>query len=77
MIESVRVALIVLPTVMLILMFLQLVLSAIEIQFPIYILVVIGWLLVTATFVLCGIFLLLHKCGVTTCAKYLLLVACV
>nr|GMC92508.1 Chaperonin like [Ipomoea batatas] len=60
-IESVRIALIVLSAVMLALTFLGFVLSIFGLQFLVYILVIVGWFLVTATFILCGIFLLLHK----------------
>ncbi|XP_031096709.1 uncharacterized protein LOC116000966 [Ipomoea triloba] len=66
-IESVRIALIVLSAVMLALTFLGFVLSIFGVQFLVYILVIVGWFLVTATFILCGIFLLLHNVTGDTC----------
>lgn len=36
--------------------------------FPVYILVIAGWILVTGAFILCGIFLLLHNVTGDTCA---------
>lgn len=35
--------------------------SILGMQFLVYILMIIGWILVTVTFILCGIFLALHK----------------
>ncbi|GMP54221.1 hypothetical protein CsSME_00019452 [Camellia sinensis var. sinensis] len=35
--------------------------SLLGMQFLVYILVIIGWILITGTFILCVIFLLLHK----------------
>ncbi|KAL0447309.1 UNVERIFIED_CONTAM: hypothetical protein Slati_1858800 [Sesamum latifolium] len=67
LIESVRLALIVLSAVMLGLTFLGFVFSLFGMQLLVYILVITGWILVTATFILCGIFLLLHNVTGDTC----------
>ncbi|PIN24018.1 hypothetical protein CDL12_03261 [Handroanthus impetiginosus] len=67
LIESVRLALIILSAVMLLLTFLGFVFSIFGMQFPVYILVIAGWILVTGTFILCGIFLLLHNVTGDTC----------
>ncbi|KAK4422138.1 hypothetical protein Salat_1796100 [Sesamum alatum] len=67
LIESVRLALIILSAIMLGLTFLGLVFSLFGMQLLVYILVITGWILVTATFILCGIFLLLHNVTGDTC----------
>ncbi|KAI3467988.1 hypothetical protein Pfo_024651 [Paulownia fortunei] len=67
LIESVRLALIILSAVMLLLTFLGFVFSIFGMQFLVYILVITGWILVTGTFILCGIFLLLHNVTGDTC----------
>ncbi|XP_011084611.1 uncharacterized protein LOC105166530 [Sesamum indicum] len=67
LIESVRLALIILSAVMLGLTFLGFVFSLFGMQLLVYILVISGWILVTATFILCGIFLLLHNVTGDTC----------
>ncbi|KAK4401291.1 hypothetical protein Sango_1235200 [Sesamum angolense] len=67
LIESVRLTLIILSAVMLGLTFLGLVFSLFGMQLLVYILVISGWILVTATFILCGIFLLLHNVTGDTC----------
>ncbi|KAL6502104.1 hypothetical protein OROGR_027237 [Orobanche gracilis] len=67
LIESVRLALIILSAVMLLLTFLGFAFSIFGLQFLVYILVITGWILVTGTFVLCGIFLLLHNVTGDTC----------
>lgn len=67
LIQSVRLALIVLSAVMLLLTFLGFVFSIFGMQVLVYLLVIIGWILVTGTFVLCGIFLLLHNVAGDTC----------
>ncbi|XP_073042517.1 uncharacterized protein [Primulina eburnea] len=67
LIRSVRLALIILSAVMLLLTFLGFVFSIFGMQFCVYILVIIGWILVTGTFILCGIFLLLHNVTGDTC----------
>ncbi|CAI9759684.1 unnamed protein product [Fraxinus pennsylvanica] len=67
LIDSVRLALIILSAIMLILTFLGFVFSLFGMQFIVYILVILGWILVTGTFILCGIFLLLHNVTADTC----------
>ncbi|KAG8381726.1 hypothetical protein BUALT_Bualt05G0002600 [Buddleja alternifolia] len=67
LIESVRLALIILSAAMLLLTFLGFVFSIFGMQFPVYILVITGWIIVTGTFILCGIFLLLHNVTGDTC----------
>ncbi|XP_047964674.1 uncharacterized protein LOC125209108 [Salvia hispanica] len=67
LIQSVRLALIILSAVMLLLTFLGFVFSIFGMQVLVYILVVTGWILVTGTFILCGIFLLLHNVTGDTC----------
>lgn len=68
LLDSMRLALIILATIMLILIFLGLLFSIFGMQILVYILVVCGWLLVTGTFILCGAFLLLHNVAGDTCA---------
>ncbi|GFQ00438.1 hypothetical protein PHJA_002187800 [Phtheirospermum japonicum] len=68
-IESVRLALIILSAVMLLLTFLGFTFSIFGLQFLVYILVITGWILVTGTFILCGIFLLLHNVTGDTCVS--------
>ncbi|KAL8496910.1 hypothetical protein ACS0TY_020552 [Phlomoides rotata] len=67
LIEAVRLALIVLSAVMLLLTFLGFVFSLFGMQFLVYLLVITGWILITGTFILCGIFLLLHNVTGDTC----------
>ncbi|XAR69409.1 hypothetical protein NMG60_11000974 [Bertholletia excelsa] len=67
LLDSVRLALIILAAVMLMLAFLGFLFSLLGIQFIVYTLVVVGWILVTGTFILCGIFLLLHNVAGDTC----------
>ncbi|KAL5783065.1 hypothetical protein ACOSP7_008094 [Xanthoceras sorbifolium] len=67
LLDSVRKALIVIAAVMLLLTFLGFLFSLFGLQFLVYILVIIGWILVTGTFILCGIFLLLHNVTADTC----------
>ncbi|KAL3844009.1 hypothetical protein ACJIZ3_001412 [Penstemon smallii] len=67
LINSVRLALILLSAAMLVLTFLGFVFSIFGMQFFVYILVIVGWILVTGTFVLCGVFLLLHNVTGDTC----------
>ncbi|KAJ0750928.1 putative transmembrane protein [Helianthus annuus] len=59
--NSVRLALIIVAAIMLLVALLGFLLSIFGLQVLVYILVVLGWILVTATFILCGIFLTLHK----------------
>ncbi|KAJ4709692.1 putative Transmembrane protein [Melia azedarach] len=65
--DSMRLALIVLAAVMLFLAFLGFLFSIFGMQCLVYFLVVLGWILVTGTFILCGIFLLLHNVVGDTC----------
>ncbi|GAA0151438.1 hypothetical protein LIER_10159 [Lithospermum erythrorhizon] len=67
LIESVRLALIILAAVMLSMTFLGFVFSLFGMQSFVYSLVVTSWILVTGTFILCGIFLLLHNVTGDTC----------
>ncbi|KAL6544365.1 hypothetical protein OROGR_010862 [Orobanche gracilis] len=67
LIESVRLTLIILSAAMLILAFAGFACSIFGMQTPVYILVITGWILVTGTFILCGIFLLLHNVTGDTC----------
>ncbi|XP_057488197.1 uncharacterized protein LOC130774192 [Actinidia eriantha] len=69
LLDSVRMALIILAAVMLGLTFLGFLFSIFGMQFLVYILVIIGWILVTGTFILCGIFLLLHNVAEDTCVS--------
>uniref|UniRef100_A0A453NGY7 Uncharacterized protein n=1 Tax=Aegilops tauschii subsp. strangulata TaxID=200361 RepID=A0A453NGY7_AEGTS len=59
--DTIRKILIVLAAGMLILAFAGLVFSACGLESLVYVLVFLGWILVAATFVMCGTFLLLHK----------------
>ncbi|KAL6911648.1 hypothetical protein ACP4OV_000453 [Aristida adscensionis] len=61
LLNQVRIALIVIAAVMLLLAFIGFLLSIFGLEFLVSVLVVIGWILVTGTFILCGVFLLLHK----------------
>lgn len=67
LLDAVRLALIVLAAVMLLLVFLGFLFSILGLQCLVYFLVIIGWILVTSTFILCGIFLLLHNVVADTC----------
>ncbi|PHU09002.1 hypothetical protein BC332_20862 [Capsicum chinense] len=67
LVESVRLALIVLSAIMLLLAFLGFVLSIFGMQVFVYILVIFGWILVTGTLILCGIFLVLHNVTADSC----------
>lgn len=65
--DSVRLALIIVAAVMLLLTFLGFLFSLFGMQFLVYILVIFGWILVTGTFILCGTFVLLHNVAADTC----------
>ncbi|PIA45612.1 hypothetical protein AQUCO_01600079v1 [Aquilegia coerulea] len=65
--HDVRLCLIILAAVMLLLTFLGFLFSILGMQSLVSILVVMGWILVTGTFVLCGVFLLLHNVVADTC----------
>ncbi|KAL6208358.1 hypothetical protein ACLB2K_019309 [Fragaria x ananassa] len=67
LIESVRLALIIIAAIMLVLTFLGFLFSIFGMQLLVYILVVTGWLIVAGTLILCGIFLLLHNVAADTC----------
>lgn len=67
LVDSVRLALIVTAGIMLVLTFLGFLFSVFGMQFLVYILVILGWILVTGTFILCGTFLLLHNAAADTC----------
>lgn len=65
--ETVRLILIIVAAVMLLLAFLGFLFSILGLQFIVYILVIIGWFLVAATFILSGVFLVLHNVVGDTC----------
>uniref|UniRef100_A0A0E0LDY9 Uncharacterized protein n=1 Tax=Oryza punctata TaxID=4537 RepID=A0A0E0LDY9_ORYPU len=65
--ETIRTILIVVAAVMLALAFLGLVFSLCGFKSVVYTLVIFGWILVTATFILSGTFLLLHNVVGDTC----------
>ncbi|KAJ3677264.1 hypothetical protein LUZ60_002988 [Juncus effusus] len=65
--DSMRLYLIIIAAVMLFLAFFGFLLSIFGLQFLVSVLVVIGWILVAGTFILCGIFLLLHNVLTDTC----------
>ncbi|KAF8393106.1 hypothetical protein HHK36_021347 [Tetracentron sinense] len=65
--DTVRLALIIIAAVMLILAFLGFLFSVLGMQFLVHTLVLIGWFLVAGTFILCGIFLFLHNAVTDTC----------
>ncbi|CAN1290177.1 hypothetical protein LINPERPRIM_LOCUS20586 [Linum perenne] len=59
--NGMRLALIILAAVMLALAFLGFLFSIFGMTCFVYFLVILGWILVAGTFILCGVFLLLHK----------------
>ncbi|CAN8258053.1 unnamed protein product [Cochlearia groenlandica] len=65
--DSMRLALIIIAAVMLFLAFIGFLLSIFGLRCLVYTLVILGWILVTGTFVLCGVFLLLHNVVGDTC----------
>lgn len=65
--NSVRLALVIVAAVMLFLAFLGFLFSVLGMQPVVYFLVMIGWFLVAGTFILCGVFLLLHNVVADTC----------
>ncbi|CAN0901117.1 Transmembrane protein DDB_G0292058 [Linum grandiflorum] len=65
--KGVRMALIVLAAVMLGLAFLGFLFSILGMTCLVYCLVILGWILVAGTFILCGVFLLLHNVVADTC----------
>ncbi|KAL3699300.1 hypothetical protein R1sor_017322 [Riccia sorocarpa] len=66
-IDIVRIVLVVVATVMLLLVLLGLLFAACGIRWIVYLLVLLGWLLVTGTWILCGIFILLNNAIGDTC----------
>ncbi|KAL9314445.1 hypothetical protein ACSQ67_019897 [Phaseolus vulgaris] len=66
-IDAMRLALVILAAVMLFLAFVGFLLSIFGLQGLVYFLILIGWILVAGTFVLCGIFLFLHNVVGDTC----------
>ncbi|CAN6449949.1 unnamed protein product [Victoria cruziana] len=67
LLNSVRLELIIIAAVMLLLAFLGFLLSVLGLQSLVYILVIVGWLLVTGTLILCGVFLVLNNTTSDTC----------
>ncbi|KAG9147007.1 hypothetical protein Leryth_005267 [Lithospermum erythrorhizon] len=67
LIDSVRLTLIILSAVMLLITFIGFVFSIFGMQSFVYILVIITWILVAGTFILCGVFLVLHNATADTC----------
>ncbi|XP_076951540.1 uncharacterized protein LOC143624933 [Bidens hawaiensis] len=65
--QSVAIALIVISAVMLLWTFLGLIFSILGLQCMVYTLVVFGWVFVTATFILCSVFLCLHNVTADSC----------
>ncbi|KDP30199.1 hypothetical protein JCGZ_16981 [Jatropha curcas] len=65
--DSMRLALIILAAVMLGLAFLGFLFSILGMQCLVYFLVILGWILVAGTFILCGVFLLVHNVVADTC----------
>ncbi|XP_071727406.1 uncharacterized protein [Rutidosis leptorrhynchoides] len=67
LLESVRIALIVVSAVMLLWTFLGFLFSLLGLQCMVYTLVLFGWAFVTVTFILCGVFLCLHNVTADSC----------
>ncbi|KAK2392091.1 envelope glycoprotein B [Trifolium repens] len=67
LLDSVRMALIIIAAVMLVLTFLGFLFSIFGMQVLVYIWVVAGWFLVTGTLILCGLFVILHNVTADTC----------
>jgi hypothetical protein len=65
--DGMRMALIVLAAVMLFVVFLGFLFSILGWECLVYFLVVLGWVLVACTFILCGVFLLLHNVVADSC----------
>ncbi|XVE71554.1 hypothetical protein DITRI_Ditri10aG0160500 [Diplodiscus trichospermus] len=65
--DSMRLALIILAAVMLFLAFLGFLFSILGLQCLVYTLVILGWILVAGTFILCGVFHLLHNVAGDAC----------
>ncbi|CAL9200737.1 unnamed protein product [Musa hybrid cultivar] len=67
--DTVRLVLIILVAAVLLLVLLGLTFSILGLQFLVYIFVLVGWVLVAATFFLSGLFLLLHNAVADTCVS--------
>ncbi|KAL1346952.1 uncharacterized protein [Arachis hypogaea] len=67
LLDSVRMALIIIAAVMIVLTFLGFLFSIFGQQLLVYILIIAGWILVTFTFILCGLSLALHTVTTDTC----------
>lgn len=65
--DGMRWALIIVAAVMLFLTFLGFLFSVFGLRVLVYTLVIVGWILVAGTFILCGVFLLLHNVVADTC----------
>ncbi|XP_021739168.1 uncharacterized protein LOC110705585 [Chenopodium quinoa] len=65
--DSVRLALIIVAAIMLFLAFLGFLFSMFGMQVLVYTLVVFGWIILTGTLILCGVFLLFHNVATDTC----------
>ncbi|KAG8639359.1 uncharacterized protein LOC110631069 [Manihot esculenta] len=65
--DTMRLVLIILAAVMLALAFLGFLFSILGMQCLVYSLVILGWILVAGTFILCGVFLLVHNVVADTC----------
>ncbi|KAH1148012.1 hypothetical protein GYH30_042921 [Glycine max] len=66
-IDAMRLALVIVAAVMLFLAFLGFLFSIFGLQGLVYFLVIVGWILVAGTFILCGVFLFLHNVVADTC----------
>ncbi|KAG4388043.1 hypothetical protein GLYMA_09G093400v4 [Glycine max] len=66
-IDAMRRDLVILAAVMLFLAFLGFLFSIFGLQGLVYFLVIVGWILVAGTFILCGVFLFLHNVVADTC----------
>ncbi|KAL5547702.1 hypothetical protein UlMin_002933 [Ulmus minor] len=65
--DSMRLVLIIVAAVMLFLAFLGFLFSVFGLRALVYFLVIVGWILVAGTFILCGVFLLLHNVVADSC----------
>ncbi|KAI3506108.1 hypothetical protein L1887_28464 [Cichorium endivia] len=68
-IDTVMLVLIILSAVMLFLTFIGFLFSIFGMKCMVYTLVIFGWILVTLTFILCGVFLVLHNVTADTCVS--------
>nr|GEV02974.1 chaperonin like [Tanacetum cinerariifolium] len=67
--DTVTLVLIIISAVMLFLTFIGFLFSLFGMKCMVYTLVILGWILVTGTFVLCGVFLVLHNVTADTCVS--------